>query len=173
MGNLFDIDDETKAIIQAGLDDLINELGKECYLIHVGRWTACANCHYDSNAQRSSNRYRTGGPIPFPNGGTCPQCNGKGRITLEISESVTFLCEWNPRNFIYPVKNLDLRVPYGVLQTKGFIKDWPSVEKCDHMVFQVQLSALGKQRYKLLSAPGDRSNIIQNRYFVCLWERML
>lgn len=171
MANLFDLDPETLANIQDGLDSLVNVLGKKCRLVYPPKWTTCNNCILDPQNQRSSNHYRHGGPIKFPDGAACPQCNGDGKVATQVSEDVKFLCEWNPSKFFYPIPNLDIRVPFGVIQTKGFIKDWPKVERCDYLVFQVALAGLGERRYKLLGEPGDRSNIVQERYFVATWQR--
>jgi len=175
MGQLFSIDDEVKAIIQDGLDDLITELGKTCTLVYPpSRYESCPNCLYDPMSEKSSNRYRAGGPIEFADGSICPYCNGRGRIATETTEDVELLCELNPKKFTVPVPGLLLgnRQPDALLQTKGFIKDWPKVEKCDYLLYQKTLAGLGPRRYKLAGEPNDVSNIIQDRYFVCLWERV-
>lgn len=172
MGKLFSIDDEVKSIITDGLDDLITELGKTCTLVYpASRWLSCDNCVYDPIGHKSANRWTTGGPLPFPNGGTCPQCGGKGMCPVITTENVKFLCEWNPSHFIFPVKNLDIRVPFGILQTKGFLTDMGKVEKCDHLQFEVGVANVGGRSFKLHGEPGDKSNIIQGRYFSCLWLR--
>lgn len=172
MGKLFDIDAEVKSIIQDGLDDLITNLGKTCRLVYPAtRWEDCSNCIYDPVGHKSSNRWKSGGPIPFPNGTTCPNCNGSYKRPIETTEDILFLCEWEPKKFATPFRGMDIRVPFGMLQTKGFIENWPKVEKCDYMIFDTNLATLGKRIYKLSGEPGDRSNIIQGRYFTCLWER--
>jgi len=172
MGKLFSIDDEVRSIIQDGLDDLITELGKMCRLVYPStRWESCDNCVYDPIGQKSSNRWRTGGSIPFPNGTACPQCNGKGRRSVVFYEDIKFLCELNPRNFIVPISGLNIRVPHGLLQTKGFLTDSKKVEKCEQLLYDIENTELGGRAYKLVSEPGDKSNIIQGRYFICVWER--
>lgn len=171
MGRLFEIDADTRSVIQDGLDDMIDQLGKPCILVYPPKYIICGNCIYDQGTERSSNHYRHGGSIPFPDGGICPNCNGKGRRAEEVRETVTLLCEWEPKKFIYPISNLNIRVPFSILQTKGYVRDQPKVEKCDRLLFQTAQLNFGEKPYKLYSEPGDRSNIIQGRYFVCLWKR--
>lgn len=172
MGLLFTVDNEIKSIIQDGLDDFITELGKTCRLVYPStKWESCDNCVYDPIGQKSSNRWRTGGPISFPNGTACPQCNGQGRRSVVFYDDIKFLCELNPKNFVVPIPSLNIRVPNSLLQTKGFITDVAKVQKCDHLLFDIDNEYLGSRVYKLNSEPGDKSNIIQSRYFVCTWER--
>lgn len=172
MGKLFSIDDEIKSIIQDGLDDLITELGKNCRLVYPStKWESCDNCIYDPIGQKSSNRWRSGGPISFPNGTACPQCNGQGRRSVVVTEDITLLCELNPLKFVVPIRGVDIRVPNAFLQTKGFLTEANKIKKCDHLLLDIDNETLGNRRYKLKSDPCDISNIIQGRYFVCTWER--
>jgi hypothetical protein len=172
MGKLFTLDEGTKQVVQDALDDLITEFGKRCRVVYPPRWAACANCVSDPVGKKSANRWRTGGPLPFPSGSVCPLCNGAGgHHAEELSEEVLLLCAWEPKNFWYPAPGLDVRVPGGALQTKGFLSDMPKITRCDHLVFQLPVEPYAHYRYRLVGEPGDRSNIIQNRYFIANWQR--
>ena len=35
----------------------------------------CPNCIYDVNLKKSSGKYKSGGPVPFPLGKICPYCD--------------------------------------------------------------------------------------------------
>jgi hypothetical protein len=170
-GPLFTLPDEVLAIYRWSVESLIAQWGKVCRLVYPARWTPCPNCVWDAVGNKSSNRWKTGGPMPFPNGQTCPLCNGAGRRAEEVSEEVKLLCAWDPRNFFYPAPTVDLRSPYAVIQTKGHITDLPKFLRADHLVFQLPLSGYGPQNYKLLDAPADRANILQNQYCLATWER--
>jgi hypothetical protein len=175
MGKIFSLGAGIKQVIQDAMDDLLaNEqvggLGKTCLLVYPARYVPCPNCIIDPHSGRSTGRYRHGGPMPFQ-AGKCPMCQGEARQAQEVSEEITLLCNWEPKKFLTPIKNLEVRAPYSVLETKGFLTDVPKILKTDHMVFQTPTSAYMRQKYKLASEPGDRSNIIQGRYFICQWER--
>lgn len=172
MGTIFTLDSQIKSVIQDALDDLITELGKDCKLVYPPKWSECLNCitPYDPIGQKPSCFYRQGGPVPFGDG-ICPVCNGAGKQSSEVSEVLKFLCEWNPQKFIRPVSNLNIQIPYSLVQTKGYLTDLPKVLQADHLIFQVPIEGLMRKRYRLASEPGDPSNIIQNRYFVALWQR--
>lgn len=171
MGKVFTLTDSVKSIITDALDDLITELGKPCRLVYPPRWVSCQNCLPDPIGRKSSNIWKTGGPLPFSNGSICPLCDGVGRRASEASEVVQMLCAWEPKSFFYPLPGVDLRVPYGIVQTKFYLTDLPKVEQCDHMIFQIAIEGIAKRPYKLLGEPGDRSNIIQGRYATASWER--
>lgn len=171
MGKLFTLSAGVKSIISTALDDLITELGKNCLLVYPPRWGPCANCVVDPIGKKSTNRWKTGGPMPFAAGTNCPLCQGDGKFAQENSEVIQFLCAWEPKQFFYPIPNLDIRVPYGFVQTKGYLKDLPKVQRADHLIFQVAIDGIQRAKYTLFGEPGDRSNIIQGRYFTATWER--
>lgn len=163
MGTIFSIGD-IKPTIQSALDDLYTELHKVCRLVYPPRMEACPNCV-------DGNRWRTGGPIQFSLGVGCPMCNGTCKRSVEISEDVELLCNWNHKKFDIPFKGIELRAPYSVLETKGYIDPVASkIMRCDHLIVQVPLQGVMRRKFRLLSSPIDRSNIIQGRYFICLWE---
>ena len=60
-------------------DSFIDTLGKTCQLVYPPKRTQCPNCFLDPRSGRSTNRYRSGGPVPFPNNTICPWCAGEGR----------------------------------------------------------------------------------------------
>jgi len=171
MGKIFTLDADVKNIIRDAIDDLILELGKDCLLVYPPKMTLCVNCVSDPIGHKPSNRWKNGGPMRFPLGSLCPLCNGEGRRAEEVTETLRFLCEWDPKKFLKPVQGVDLRVPYGMCQTKGYLTDLPKVLRCDHMILQNNISGVLRLKYKLAGEPGDYSNIIQGRYFVATWER--
>ena len=172
MGTVFTLDAGTKAVIQDALDDLITELGKSCKIVYPARWVSCQNCQIDIIGNKSSNHWKTGGPLPFANGTICPLCTGVGKRAEDTYDTVTLLCNWEPKKFWQPVPNLNIGKGNGFLQTKGFISDMPKILKADHLIFQVPMEPYLSNKYKRISEPGDKSNIIQNRYFICTWEQI-
>lgn len=173
MGKLFSLDAGTKQVVQDALDDLIGEFGKDCLLVYPPRAVPCVNCLWDQTRGASANAWRTGGPMPFGRGEVCAVCGGAGRKFEELSEVIRLLCAWAPRDFFRPMSQLgDVRVPAGTIQTKGYLADAPKIMRCDHLVFQTAAEAIVRKKYRLLSQPGDQSNILQGRYMVCTWEQI-
>jgi hypothetical protein len=177
MAKIFALDAQTKQVIQDALDDLLANgeeggLGKTCSLVYPPRFVACSNCIVDPLSGRSMGRYRSGGPSPFT-GGKCPLCGGEGRKPEEVSEQITLGCNWDLRRFVtpLPIAKQNMFVPYSLVETKGFLKDLPKILKCDHLVLQLPIQGLIRNKFRLLVQPGDRSNIIQNRYFYAVWEQ--
>jgi len=169
MGKIFTLTSDLISLAKDAFDDLINQLGKTCALVYPPKFTDCPNCILDSSG-RSTNRYQSGGPIPFTDG-ICPYCHGQGKFEQTTEESITLLCEWNPKNFKFPIPNADIRRPQSLLQTKGFIKDYRKIQRADHLIYQSDLQELSRKKFKLLSDGGDVSNIVQAEYFIATWEQ--
>lgn len=171
MGNIFTLTDTLKSTIQAALDDLITELDKTCRLYFPPKQVVCNNCILDPTSGKSSNYYLSGGPMEFPRGSICPVCHGSGRFKYEqATEDVNLLCTVDQHKFERPIRNLKLDWPTGAIQTKGFLTDALKIARCDYMHYQPNTSGYSTLKYKLASPIMDSSNIIQNRYFVCVWE---
>lgn len=168
MGKIFTLSDDIRAIAQDAIDDLIDQLGKDCKLVYPSNAERCPNCVYDLEAHRSTNVYKPGGPIPFDSG-ACPVCDGIGTITTPASESIRFLCQWNPRDWFIAPGNI--RIPEGYMQIKGYLKDMQKVLRAEYIVIQTPIANVREYRYKLDSEPIDQGNIIQGRYFIALLKR--
>jgi hypothetical protein len=178
MGNIFSLDDDTKQVISDALDDIlantnVGGLGKTCKLVYPERYVSCPNCIPDTFGGKSSNRYRTGGRIPFTATQACPVCSGAGKAALEVSEEITLKCNWEPKSFIRPVKNLQINIPYSIVETKGYMTDLPKILKATALIINLPIAPYIKQTFRLLGEPGDPSNIIQGRYFIATWERSI
>lgn len=170
------LDADTKDVIQGVLDSfLVNNaqggLGKTCLVVYPPKKVRCDNCVYDAQNNRSSNRPRHGAPVPFAAGSTCPLCNGRGLKEEEVTEEMTLKCNWEAKKFARPVPGIELRVPYSVVETKGFLKDLPKLLKASYIVVNLPLAPFLRQKFRLLGQPGDGGNIIQGRYFTAAWEQ--
>jgi hypothetical protein len=171
MGKLFTLTDDVRLIAQNAIDDLIDQLGKDCRLIYPPDWQQCANCIYDSIGEKSSNIWITGGPIPFDAGSTCPMCGGVGRRAIEKTANIRMLVQAEPSKWwVKPPFNV--QVPTGMIQTKGYMSDVPRLLQSRKMIFQTDIEGIMRMRYELVGEPIDQGNIIQGRYFVALWQRV-
>lgn len=172
MGKIFTLTPTIKSVIQQALDDLITELGKPCTLVYPPRMISCSNCRFDPIGQKSSNHWLSGGPMQFMDGMACPLCNGAGRIAKEVTDPISLLCNWQPKHFTVPIPNLNLRAPNSVLEIKGYLTDLPRVTRASYLIFENAIDGIVRQKFQLISEGGDRSNIIQGRYFSAVMERM-
>jgi hypothetical protein len=172
VGTIFTLDSDTKSVIQDALDDLITEFGKDCRLVYPARMVACSNCVTSPIGGMPSNRWKTGGPLFFPAGSTCPLCNGNGRRAEEQSEVLHLLCAYDSKGFAYPVSGVNLRVPSSKLRTKCMLVDAPKLLRCDHLIFDIAAEGVNRLKFKLASNPVDESNIIQRRYATAYWAEI-
>lgn len=170
MARIFELDAETLQIYSDALDDMFDLRAKNCRLIYKPKMENCSNCVADPIGKKSSNRYLHGGPIPFPNGSICPLCNGTSKKAIAQEENIRLAIEWSPARFVKPLPNLV--IPDGSIQTKGYVSDIPKIKRSIEMVAQTPMEPYIRYKFKLLGEPVDIFNILQNKFFYCLWERV-
>ena len=171
MPKIFNISADIKKIAQDAIDDLIDQLGKDCELVYPPIPETCVNCELDPIGNKSSNHWTNGGPMPFPNGSICPMCNGEGLHFKEITRSIKLLIANSPSEWFVKMP-AGLQVPAGTIQTKGYIKDLPDVLKTRKLIVQLSLEPMVRFTYELAGEPIDQGNIVQNRYWVAVWNRI-
>jgi hypothetical protein len=168
MAQFVDLTAAQLADVQTAFDEMLNLEMEPCQLVYPPKNIACNNCVPDPIGNRSSNKYLTGGPMPFPMGGLCPICGGRGVKAVEVSETVNLCIVMNPRKFV----NIgpQIQVTDGMIQTQGYANILPKVLKCDHLI---KSAVQGYQdfSYKLEGDPFFLGNIIKNRYFYANWRR--
>lgn len=97
------ITSDMKTLFTNMIDSLLEEnaLTLNCRLIYGGSAiTVCPNCVYDPLSGKSSNRYKSGGPVNFPNGQPCPVCTGIGRISTDTDEELSLMVIYNSLDWI-------------------------------------------------------------------------
>lgn len=176
MSKIFSIDAGVRQVVQDALDDLLlpaeeGGLGKHCLLVYPPRYVTC-DCQRDAVGNKPSARGPNGAPAPFPYLKGCPACNGEGRKATQATEDVVLKCAWDARKFSLPVPNLQARLPYSVVQTKGYLSDVPKLMKADHILINLPIAPFLRQTFKMVGTPGDPSNIVQARYCFALWEQV-
>ncbi len=177
MGVIVNITDDIKATVQQVFDDILlpaeeGGLGKHCRLIYPSKMIACENCVFDPTTNRSSNRPKSGAPIPFGPGGVCPMCNATGKMAEEHTEDVVFKCSWAPKRFMRLFPKIEMELAQSLVETKGYVTDIPKILQAERLVVDTSIEAYLRQTYKLFKSPGSPSNIIQGRYFMAYWEQV-
>ena len=171
MAKLFTLSADVKKIAQDAIDDLIDQLGKDCLLQYPPLPEQCNNCVYDPIGNKSSNHWTNGGPMPFPNNSICPLCNGAGLHFKEQTKAIKLLIANSPSEWFVKIP-AGLQVPSGIIQTKGYITDLPDVLQSRKLIVQISLEPMVRFVYELYGEPIDQGNIVQNRYWVAIWNRI-
>jgi len=144
-----------------------NGLTIPCSLLYDStRPTACPNCIYDSISKKSSNNYKTDGPIPFTNGQTCPYCLGKGITTSSIAQTEThFVVLTDSKNFIdiANAANTDA-------QTICSIEYLDQIRKASKAIFNTNIPELTNNIFIRSNEPTP-IGLGDNRYIFTNWKR--
>jgi len=151
-------------------DEFIDgEFGCPCRLIFPSKWSECTNCKIDLKTGRSSNIYKSGGPISFQNHTLCPMCNGRGREELPQTEDIRLRVYWDPRSWIdigVPIGN-----PDGTAMTIGYIANLPALERMDNIILHTDL--INVRKY-VMQREGEAvpHGLSKDRYFIQYMRRV-
>lgn len=166
---MFDLDG-IRELAEEGFDDILDQLGKPCKLVYPARAVECTNCIYDPIGKKSSNRWRTGGPMPF-HAGSCPSCNGEGKRFSENSETITMTINWNLGRF--DESSANVRIPLGhIIDTRAYIDDYIKIIRSEEMLILGAVAGLRHFKWKLAGEPADPFQMTSGRYCIAKWKRV-
>ena len=143
--------------------------GHVCQLIYpVTKNSVCPNCIYSPRQKRSSNIYKSGGPVPFENHTTCPWCGGEGRSSREMKEDIRLRVYWSQKDWSIssPVENPDSSV-----MVVGYIYNLPKLEKADRILVNKNTSAYKKWIFER-AGEAIPWGMAQDRYFAQMLRRV-
>lgn len=170
MAKLFRITPAIRRLSANAIDTMIDELGKMCLLAYDVPGTECPNCYFDPNTKLSNGVYRNGGPRSFTRP-PCPVCRGKGMVGGgEAYREVKFLIDWQPKPWLY-VDTTQARVPQGMVQIKGYVKDMGLVKQAKYIIIDHVNANYQNNRFMIWGEPIPQGNIVPNRYFIAFWMR--
>lgn len=167
---------EARGATQEGVDFIIDNLGRDCTVFYQATNIDCPNCIQNPKTHESTGRYKAGGPEPFPLGEVCPVCNGAGSLAgTAVSQTIRMLLDWEPKKWDAIWANAQdpdriLRKPGGVVWSKGYMADLPKILTATHIILDSNNNLQGN-KFTLYGEPTAPGNIVQNRYFVCYWQR--
>jgi len=173
----FEIGDNIIRVYQDGIDAIINQLGKAVLIIKNPTETVCPNCHWDSNKQRSSGRYKTdnpntlNGPLnkPFVNGQVCPVCRGYGKLVSERNNlQIKATTIWNPQEEIMDDNGTKIALPNGVCKLKTFSSYYDDVVGAKEFQVAFDEKTEGSPKFancEMFKKPTPRG-LKYNRYMV-------
>ena len=119
----------------------------------ITKYEACSNCIYDPIGRKSSNRYLTGGPVPFRNGGICPVCNGNGKKPVISTENLNLAVIYDYKDF------LGIKTP--VNAPNGAKELQPSTE----------ISNYANSRFERITEPQP-AGFGDDEFVFCNWKRI-
>ena len=140
-----------------------------CVLYYgVTRYEDCSNCIYDVIGNKSSNKYQSGGPVPFPFGSICPMCNGRGKRGIESTENINLMVIWDNKQF---VNTGTVNSASGdLVQTITFDENTPKLLRAKEVIIMSDKPSLGRQRFERHSSP-EPCGWGGSEFMSCLWKR--
>lgn len=159
-----------KNIYNEAIDILLSSTGltTPCKLVYEStKPQACPNCVFDPMSKKSANIYKTGGPLVFANGQTCPYCLGHGTTTNFINEEeVYFALLTNSKDFI----SYNVNEPNIVAQTICSINYLDKIRKCSKIIFNSNITSLSNNIFIRANEPQP-VGLGDNRYIFTNWAR--
>jgi len=163
------ISDDLIQIYQSRIDALINQLGKNVYLIFDPIIEPCTNCTFDVVGNRSTGIYKIGGPVSFSRGQKCPYCKSVGFLERENAKCIKALIKWAPvemKNFGISVQKTE-----GVVRLKTFLTDVPDLVRCKYAIVNHDIEEILKLRVRLIQGPIP-VGLREDRYSISFWETL-
>lgn len=134
----------------------------------VSKKNICPNCIFDPGLKKSSNKYKTGGPINFTLGTICPYCNGIGYYGETDIETIYLAIIADQKKWINPPTNI--AIPDGSIQAIGKKIYLSDINRCKDMTV-IYSTTTTNPTFTLLTAPvlvglGD------NNYIMTMWKNV-
>lgn len=166
------IDNNFKNLYNNMIDELMraNSLSLPCKLIYEGsKFIECINCHIDPISHKSSNLYKSGGPINFSNGQICPYCNGAGGNYQENTEILNMMVLFDYKYWIN--FNSKIHSPEGLVQTISKFNDLPKIKNCNRLVIDTNTQNYTESFYQRNSEPQP-CGLGNNSYIFTYWKKI-
>jgi hypothetical protein len=166
------ISTDLKNLYKTMIDELLrsNSLSLPCKLIYdTSVFTQCINCETDPISHKSSNIYKSGGPLSFANGQICPYCRGLGGLNTESSETLDMLVIFDYKywfNF-----NSKIHSPDGLVQTICKMKDFPKVSKCNKIIIDTNILNYTESLFQRNSEPQP-AGFGESSYIFTFWKKI-
>lgn len=158
-----------KDIYNSMIDTILASTGLTvpCTLVYEStKLQQCPNCIYDPISKKSANLYKSGGPLVFSNGQTCPYCLGNGTTSNYSSEEeVYFALLTNSKDFLGAVNEANIAA-----QTICSIKYLDNIRKCSKIIFNSNISSLSNNIFIRSNEPQP-VGLGDNRYIFTNWAR--
>lgn len=164
------ISTEFKTLYKNMIDALLETtaLTLPCRFVYSGtKFVKCPNCQFNSMTGKSNNIYVSGGPISFSHG-TCPYCNGDGKIPQESNESFNIAVLWDYRKWI--AVGATVKNPEGMIQTICNLGLIDEIKKAKEIIVDTNIEKYVRHRFIRDSEPTP-AGLGSDDYIVTLWRR--
>lgn len=172
MPNYFDgiITDQFKEMHQQAISEVIRGCQRPCRLIYRGsKFEDCPNCVYDPIGRKSSNRYESGGPMPF-GVGICPMCQGTGKIESLITTDIDLCPIWDHRSWI-PQLSKVVNTPEGYVMTMSAITTYDELKEAAEVIIDTDAENYSRNKYVRHSEP-EICGFGRADFVFVLWKRI-
>jgi hypothetical protein len=135
----------------------------------VTKYEACSNCVYDPIGRKSSNRFLSGGPVPFRSGGVCPVCSGDGKKAVITTEDIYLAVIYDYKDFLGI--RTPVNVPEGIIQTISKKSTTPKLIRAKEIQPSTDLSNYSDARFERASEPQP-IGLGNDEFVFCNWKRI-
>ena len=166
------ITSQMKTLFKSFIDELLlsSGLSLPCQLIYEGSvFTECPNCYVDPLSHKSSNRYKSGGPISFVDGQICPNCRGLGGTYQQVSDTLDLLVLHNYKMWV----GFDFKVhsPEGMVQTISKLADYTKIKNCNKIIIDTNIQDYTQAYYQRASESSPQG-FGESSYFFTMWKKI-
>lgn len=139
-------------------------LTTQCSLVFgISKKDVCPNCIFDSQTNKSSNKYRLGGPVPFDSNRVCPYCHGIGFYGQENTEEDLYLAViWDSKKWLNLSTNI--KYPDNTIQTMCHHSLLSKIKSANYLVIK-------NQKYQMYGKP-HYIGLGDNNYIAIYWEQI-
>lgn len=163
---------DLKNLYKSMIDELLRSgsLSLPCKLIYEGSsFTECSNCYIDPISHKSSNIYKSGGPIQFGDGQICPYCRGLGGSYGENYDTLDLLVIFDYKYWIN--FNSKIHSPDGLVQTISKLEDYPKIKNCNKIIIDTTIQNYTESFYQRNSEP-EPCGFGESSYFFTYWKKI-
>jgi len=168
------ITSDLKALFTNAIDALLEDDACmiKCKLIYGDtKWSNCCNCIFDATKNRSSNKYKSGGPTPFYHG-VCPHCKGVGRVATESTEDIYLLPLWNYRDWITWAGSAEKsRYPEGSVQTMSKMNTLAQLSRAKEVIINTDITHYEHHKFTRAGKPTP-IGFGNDAYIFTMWEHL-
>lgn len=157
-------------IYNTQMDLLLSSTGltTECELNYgVTNRQICPNCIYDPGLKKSSNKYKTGGPVPFALGQMCPYCYGVGWSGEEKTETVYLAVIADNKKWINPPP--DIAIKDNMIQTICNKIYYDKLRQCKDMT--LVYGSGDNPKFNLYNDPTP-AGLGDSNYIISMWKQI-
>lgn len=164
------ISDAFKQLHVDMITEVIRGCSVECTLIYgITKGTDCPNCIYSPMLGASSNKYQSGGPIPFTFG-KCPYCKGIGKLDVESSTDINLALIFDYKSWI-PGLSTNIQSPEGFVQSISGFETLEDLKNAKELLVKDGIEEYIRYRFERYSEP-EPCGLGSHSFISTLWKRI-